>query len=413
MSATAFMPYSIGQSQIESVEEFNTYYDMLAVIGEGIPSAETERVSFDNFVVRGSGVIKFIQEYETAYDSSAEGVALMSSIDLKEAEDAKVAVAIAMASAFESYEYGSLCVGYGIVSAEQASDSSMSASISTESSILFIHSLNIRPKALGSIYQDKPRITAVSEMLSTDGQGFAIDSTASGKSSASGEITIDYSLASKVENVPVAQSSLCAGVTRFNGADSTVAIYRLIEDVNTVVGSASPVSAYVRTLDDWWLFEHIPPVEYETIPKANRIVVGSAQAYNSNYEVVGVGQPLLVNEPVFTLNSTISAFEDYEPSFLRVVLSIANTVTGNMSLFISPETPMVVGVSVISSLITTNNERSRYGGDGIPAALYGEGIYSSPRGSSPDVPQGGGAYIRILGGYFIGASETQGDLTVV
>lgn len=413
MSATAFMPYSIGQSQIESVEEFNTYYDMLAVIGEGIPSAETERVSFDNFVVRGSGVVKFIQEYETAYNSSAEGIAFMSSVDLKAAEDAASAIAVSIASAIESYDYGSLCVGYGVISSEQASDSSMYANISAESSILFIRNLNIRSKALGFVYDDRPRFTVSSTVFSTDGQGFAINAVSSGKCSNSGNITVDYSLTSTIQNVPVAESSLCSGVARFTGADSTVVIYRLIEDVNTVVGSASPVSAYVRTIDDWWLFEHIPPVEYETIPKANRIVVGAAEIYNSNYEVVGVGQPLLVNEPLFTLRSTISAFEYYEPSFLRVVLSIVSTITANMNVDIIPETGTVTGAAIIYSSTITNNERSRYGGDGIPAALYGEGIYSSPRGSSPDVPQGGGVYIRILGGYFIGVSKTQGDLTVV
>lgn len=444
MAATAILPYTIGKSFIASEEQFNIYIDNGVVLGAGIPITYAEsRVSFDNNIVRGRTTIAFSQEYIHAFSGSNTGTAIITSIEGRTSDDSGTPIGIANLASSEQFSYNSICVGVASMSAGGADNVALAVQVSTGTGIYFIRAFTIRPVSAGRIYETKDRIIGTYEISAAETLDHGLYSEIENSSSGVGYVGIRYGITSSADS---------SGVTSFSGADSSVVFYRLLEDESTFRG-VSEASAVVETIDDYWLGtgDYVgtdgvntwyPPEtthEYVTIPKANRIVSGKGIPYvNANDAVVGVGTPLLVNEPVFKLQANIFAFEDYEPSFLKgnifagTVMSVNNLMSNNSVDSATVLNPTLVderGYSIVS-IIISNNERPRYGGGGIPPAVYGNGddifgiTYASPRGSNDDreLTVGSGTYDRVLGGYVIGVTlfdhdtvsgVVRGELTVV
>ena len=456
MAATILLPYTIGKSQIDSSEEFNIYYDSAVVIGNDVIQAIRSRVAFDSNFIRGRAVLESAQQYETSIASTIVGVALASAINSKVTDDMATASGTDVLDWIEEYAYTSICIGNGIVSENAPDGVSLAGAIACETQILFQRAFAIRPSSLGRVYDDNPTVTGSAVVAAADSVEHGLFSynydkdapeALSSESAAvlSGQIGINYAITS---------TSDTGGKTSL-GVDSTVVFYRLLEDTGIIRGSSN-ATADVSTIDDYWLGGvalidgvSIPftPVTYFTIPKANRIVIGSGEAYNSNYEVIGSGMPVLVNEPLFAVSSEIYAFEQYEPSFLQGTI-LTGTTFDNANVFsvLSPDSATILNPSLvqfvtnnetfattisesrergyaITAVSVINNERSRYGGQGVPEAVYGDGVnivgdaagrYSSPRGSTDDQelpPVGSGKFNRTLGGYAIGVNGTSGTLS--
>jgi hypothetical protein len=164
------------------------------------------------------------------------------------------------------------------------------------------------------------------------------------------------------------------------------------------------------------------------------------------YQVIGVGVPEIVNEPIIGFTPVIrpdggsassleQGVEQYKPDFFGANLifgssQIENGPTGPTGSVIDIDgvtsTTMAIGFNVLHRMTGTplgeasirlgpnfNNDRTRYGGGGYPPGKYDVGSYWTPRGGEPDTSIGGGNYKRTLGGYCIGrGSIAQGALTI-
>jgi len=412
--ATAVYPYTIGRSILDFAEEYNTTYDSVVLFGIAEASAEAERTATDSQTVVGKAIARQFESLDLSTDGEAIGVAVIISRDLPASEDEDVVVGAAEIDFVEENLLVGLTIGNAEIYTAEEVDYALTGLLNISSSIQFRRALKVVRKSRYKVYGDSQAVVVDSPTISGIQVGFPalfgeILDTAVASVTTSGFV-IDYSL-----------QATSVGRTRFGSVESSVAIYRLLPDEDTVSGNAS-MSAIVETIDDYWLgtgdyvgtdgvTTWYPPAtthEYVTIPKANRFVSGSGMSYVNAYEaVVGVGIPELVNEPLIKFSSTISSTEVYKPSFLRGVLNIAST----MSDIIQPmnvdsiDSRSAIGIDVISAVEVFNNDHSRYGGGGYPRGAYNLGVYTIPRGSEPDTSLGGGHYNRTLGGYIIGRSS--------
>lgn len=443
--ATAVMPYTIGQSNISFVEEFNITFDSGVCVGTGVISGTRARTVLDAATVRGIAQILSNQEYSSAgFLGTVIGNAVLSSVDSgKLSVDSGNAVGVSIIS-FVGFGYVGVCQGTAIVSSGSGVSDIDSVALYAAPNGFGVLGLtrNIKTtNVLGQeVTEDRSTAAGSSEMTSTETLGHALFSDILVASAAQGDFYRTIGLSESI----YAQ-------TRFSGAESSVVIYRLLLDEGVAVGVSAAVAApqdplsdgtaglhpyppiddqetytFSVTLDDYWLngtgeIDNIPitftPRTYVTIPKANRIAVGNAQIYNSNYEVVGVGEPNLNNTPIIKFTSKVSDFgptgptdtiggsEIYEPSFLRVemfagasVTHVPSTISVPIGMsFVIDESSICIGNTFVSGIEeASGGGYSRYGGQGIPPGIYGptgatgptgpvgHGVYGTPRGAARD-----------------------------
>lgn len=370
--ATAVYPYTIGKSVLDFAEEYNTTYDSVVFFGIAEAFAEAERTATDSQTVVGKAIARQFESLDLSTDGEAIGVAVIASRDLPASEDQDTVVGVAEIDFAEENLLVGLTIGNAEVDTVEEVDYALTGFLNISSSIQFRHALKVVRKSRYKVYGDSQAVVVDGPTISGIQAGFPalfgeILDTAVASVTTSGFV-IDYSL-----------QATSVGRTRFGSVESSVAIYRLLPDEDTVSGNAS-MSATVETIDDYWLLitdqlargfarigssETADPVvaenqsateaivstsaawtvnqahygkttldlhpasitsydgiAYQTIPIANRVVSGKAVPYVNAYEaVVGIGIPELVNEPLIKFSSTISSTEVYEPSFLRGVIT--------------------------------------------------------------------------------------------
>lgn len=450
--ATAIMPYTIGQTNILFVEEFNISFDSGTCVGIAEITGSRFRTVLDSTTVRGMIRVRDAQQYSSAgFLVTAIGNAFVLSVDGgKVSSDLGRVTGIADVL-YSRSGYVGICRGVAILSSEGGDPDSIALQTSVEASGALGLTRNLRTRNVpGEEVTDDVGKSSwqFAALLIEESLNHGLYSDVAGRAGSDGA---EFYRERGLDNVLFLSSgefvSNIAGKTRFGGAESSVAINAVLVDEGFAVGVSSG-GGFSVTLDDYWLngiqevdgaITNFEPRTYITIPKQNRLVVGAAQPYSSNYETIGVGEPNLNNTPIFTSylaygtvppdpgkmpsiaqridavladNSlteeektrtveslrtlpqyAISDFseggnmlggsETYEESFLRVDMYTGATVSHKT--FTIDESGLCIGKALVQGDDETAfGDYTRYGGQGVPPGIYSTGVYAQPRGSVPD-----------------------------
>lgn len=398
MAATAFLPYTIGKTDIASVEEFNVKIDSGIVIGitELLSVSTTNRIS--SKAVIGKTILSDYQLFDSIDENSVTAETLIIAEDFRLfEEEADTIVGIAEIQSDEPFSEHISCSAE-VADAELGLSVPLSASIETYSLYGYNGRLFVRHYYPGR-YRDRGYVVNQPAPTGSDFFGYEITATT-------------------IPNI------LCRTDTDFSG--NTVISASMSHDNAVRAGITSGA-----TINADLIFNHNPvlytdenivygrmTLTFDAV--RNYVVNGVAYIERPIFDVIGVGIPSLVNEPIIKFSSYAYAIESYHPDFFGANLINAGAIITDAPPSTDPPNLIVdhtlAGVILAGASIKLrpdfNNDRSRYGGDGYPPGEYNVGIYWAPRGSEPDTDIGGGNYDRTLGGYSIGQGTIIGGLVV-